>query len=333
MTDNNDTPSSGPTRRRRPFTKVLALPLLIILLSAFIGGLNFRWRTELRSIHEFILTTNNEYYEHDEEDEADDIIRKSYEKTYAHILPCDTDAPSGRICMNKTVQYFNPSNSNDIITDSSSSDANIMHNIPSIPWWFQTLLRDITQNGAYGSWHEFSTTTPPLQFCSIEKVGTTEWRRVFCKINADECAPNPLQKCGKKKCAWQTKKEMPEDAPWAVFLRDPLERLLSGYLDKCYSNVTRKMEHHCEPNVIFNPKPNLMDRRGKEYPSLVDHLLDKDKQMFAAYVDVLPLKVCVFRRYGTISDMLSIRFVVLNDVTSCHLSQVEFAFHTPSNIM
>ncbi|KAL7426836.1 hypothetical protein ACHAXH_000477, partial [Discostella pseudostelligera] len=279
------TPSGPP--KRRPFSKALALPLLIISISAVIGSLNFRWRTELRSAREYISSdggTNGGWYNYnndddDDDDEASVIIRKSYEQTYAYILPCDEDAPFGKQCMNKTMQYFNPNNKNINRED-----------IPSIPWWFQTLLRDMSQNGAFGSWHHFSTTTPPLNFCSIEKVGTTEWRRVFCKLNADDCQPDPVKQCGRKQCAWQTMKDMPDDAPWAVFLRDPLERLLSGFLDKCYSNITRKIEHHCEPNVIFNPAPRLKDVVGKGYPSLVDQVIDNDKQYFAAYVDVLPLK-------------------------------------------
>ena len=94
---------------------------------------------------------------------------------------------------------------------------------------FQTLLRDLPTSGAYGFWHHFSTTEPTFNFCTIGKVATTEWRRVFCKLNADDCkVPGS---CGKRGCSWRTKKEMPENAPWAVFLRDPLERLLSG--EKC----------------------------------------------------------------------------------------------------
>ena len=94
---------------------------------------------------------------------------------------------------------------------------------------------------------------------------------------------------------------MPEDAPRAVFLRDPLERLLSGYLDKCYKMNVRRNEKHCEPNVVFNMPKGLAEglnrdgKQKKEYPSLLDGLEGKDKLMFAAYVDVLPLKVCEIR--------------------------------------
>ena len=111
------------------------------------------------------------------EDEADYIIRRSYLKSYAHILQCDNSTVEGK-CLQKTRQHFNPS------TEAARKA------LPSVPWWFQTLLRDIVKNGAYGSWHHFSTTDPALHFCTIEKVGTTEWRRVFCDMNGDECPEN-----------------------------------------------------------------------------------------------------------------------------------------------
>ena len=211
----------------------------------------------------------------DEEDEADRIIRRSFDSSYAHILPC-ADDEEGKDCMKKTVEFFNrPGLGNR--TD-----------VPDIPWWFQTLLRDVMTNGAYGFWHHFYTTKPAFHFCTIGKVATTEWRKVFCELNKEDCVvPNT---CGKRNCAWRTKQTMPEDAPYAVFLRDPLERLLSGFLDKCVRFHSRKNERHCEPNVIFDVDLKLEDGKGKRYPGLVDDIEDKDKQWFAAYVDVLPLK-------------------------------------------
>jgi len=85
---------------------------------------------------------------------------------------------------------------------------------------------------------------------------------------------------------------MPADAPWAVFVRDPLERLLSGYLDKCYNPETRQDEGHCEPNVVFNPMKGLANAENNAYANLLDGLdiEGQEKAMFGAYVDVLPLK-------------------------------------------
>ena len=230
-----------------------------------------------------IYTNNEEEYTNikpvlneEEYDEADMIIRRSYEKSYAHIQPCN-ESERGKECMRKTLDYINQINTTQ-----------------SFPWWFQTLIRDVIDNGSYGFWHHFTTTNPSINFCTIGKVATTEWRRVFCELNRDDCMPNPLEQCGKKQCAWKTKKNMTENAPWTVFLRDPLERLLSGFLDKCYRKAQRKREKHCAPNVVFNSQ-NLIEGKKKNgednfYPNLIQDIDDKDKQFFSAYIEVLPLK-------------------------------------------
>lgn len=145
--------------------------------------------------------------------------------------------------------------------------------------------------GAFGFWHHFSTTNPALNFCTIEKVGTTEWRRVFCDLNEDECPNNggkypPHCRTGLpgRKCAFQTNKKVPSDAPNVVFLRDPLERLLSAFLDKCIKPNVRKHEKHCEPNEVFNS-----DGWGKKKIVPISQIEDNPKQFFAAYLDVMPL--------------------------------------------
>lgn len=210
------------------------------------------------------------------EDEADYIVRTSYEKSYAHILPCE-DLYIEKQCMTQSFNYFNDENA------------------PSTPWWFKTLLRDVSSNGAYGAWHHFSTTDPAVNFCSIEKVGTSEWRRVFCDLNADECPEHvngtypshcrPI--LPGRRCALQTAKRVPEDAPHAVFLRDPLERLLSGFMDKCVRQINRIHEKHCEPNEVFNVGDNGW---GQNKVSPTIDFEKNPKQFFAAYLDIMPLK-------------------------------------------
>ena len=46
-----------------------------------------------------------------------------------------------------------------------------------------------------------------------------------------------------------------------------LYRLLSGYLNKCHNLGVRRGEKHCEPNVVFNPDPDVMtDAKGILFP-------------------------------------------------------------------
>ena len=62
-----------------------------------------------------------------------------------------------------------------------------------------------------------------------------------------------------------------------VFVRDPLKRFLSAYLDKC---VKKKREKHCEPNEVFNQEEN----------KLMEGLDENPRAKFEAYVDGIPLK-------------------------------------------
>ena len=245
------------------------------------------------------------------DDEADSLIRRAYERTYAHIIPCD-DNVTGLDCLQKTIDYFRPRRRKvkvhaDHYSTSYQDEEHVLNSlgeeetgIPSIPWWFQTFLRDLPKNGAFGGWHHMSSSNPPLQFCSIAKVGTTEWRNVFCNLNYDRntnnvCTRNETN--GEEYCTrlceeWTTTRILPSETPRVVFIRDPLERLLSAYLNKCYDEFFRVEENHCEPNAIFNPKPsqvNLRDTTGEVEP-LLEGVEDNDKQLFAAYLDVMPLK-------------------------------------------
>jgi hypothetical protein len=172
------------------------------------------------------------------EDEANYIVRRAYERT-AKILPCDENV-SGEDCMQKTAKYFNPSQDDDESLNLENSS------IPSIPWWFQTLLRDLPESGMYGDWHAMYPACPPMQFCTIPKVATTEWNKMFCLLNNDrnnaDCRINhdidddDSWECWTGKCKYTTAENgtVPIDAPKAVIIRDPLERLLSSYLNKCH---------------------------------------------------------------------------------------------------
>ncbi len=218
-------------------------------------------------------------------DDADVIIRRSFYQSYGRILPCD-DNPSwmkgrntniiAKECIQKTRDYI------------ISEDV-------TVPWWFQTLLRDVTGRGGgvYAPWHHFDTTKPLLNFCTIDKVATSQWRKVFCELNKADCVNTTQGSCGRKKCAFRTLQTMPEEAPWAAFIRDPLERLLSGYLDKCYNTFHRQKQGHCAPNIVTNPMEGLKDGKNKSYSNLLDSIEDegKEKEMFEAYVDIMPLKV------------------------------------------
>jgi hypothetical protein len=271
------------TSRRGSNKKYLLAFLLLILL--LLTALALRQQTAmtqnlLPSLSNSFQRQSPSGFSSTSGDEADLIIRRSFEQSYALILPCEKssswkaiDSGITKDCMQQTRDY-------------------IMSENVTVPWWFQTLLRDIlgSGGGVYAPWHHFYTTKPPFHFCTVGKVATTEWRRVFCKLNAQDCIDDSAS-C-RRNCTWRTTQDMPADAPRAVFVRDPLERLLSGYLDKCYNSRTRQNQGHCEPNVVFNPMKGLANANNKAYANLLDSLdiEGQEKAMFGAYVDVLPLK-------------------------------------------
>jgi hypothetical protein len=153
----------------------------------------------------------------------------------------------------------------------------------SFPWWFVTMLRDAPVGA---TWHNLTIMSPPMDFCTIEKVATTQWRNVQCVLNEGKNVSKSPMPCQLKKDRLEARRgRMGEGSRGgrravsrAVMLRDPLERMLSGYLNKCAHVPTRKLEGHCEPNSVFNGT------------ILTSGIRDDKRQLFAAYVDAFPLK-------------------------------------------
>ena len=95
-----------------------------------------------------------------------------------------------------------------------------------------------------------------------------------------------------------------------VFLRDPLDRFLSGFLDKCVRRHDKGVDH-CEPITIFSPSATTTtttttqstttttgDDNTNTTPSInnndilspIDTMLWDNQRKFQAYVDTFPLK-------------------------------------------
>jgi len=187
---------------------------------------------------------------------VEEWIEKSFNSTYAFLLE-DCPNPKSKVdvkaCITSTYKKLSDHSTNGTM---------------SIPWWFNTLLRDATRigSGLFGGWHELKSSSPPVQMCTIEKIGTTSWRQTFCVLNNEEPKGLPCS----------PRLPPPESAPKFVFLRDPLERFLSGFIDKC---IRSKEERHCEPTSVFTSEDTSMVKD-----------LDKDKKaLFSAYVDAMPL--------------------------------------------
>ncbi len=208
---------------------------------------------------------------------AEDIVQKAYNSTFANIVKrCPKEIVSFRRCMLQSYQE-------DVENAPSGGAAS-----PEVfqHWWFRTMVRDAynLENHKKGSllwiksFHVATASNPNVSMCLIEKIGTKQWKQVFRHINGKKYQSNGIIDLP------DTSKE---GYPSIVFFRDPLERFLSAYLDKCVDKNHRVNEKHCEPNQLFNP--NIQSREEKELTmglSFEDH----QKEMFAAYVDVMPLR-------------------------------------------
>mmetsp|Transcript_4471 Transcript_4471/g.12610 ORF Transcript_4471/g.12610 Transcript_4471/m.12610 type:complete len:327 (+) Transcript_4471:121-1101(+) len=150
---------------------------------------------------------------------AERIVREAYNVTYRHIDPCPPNVPM-KSCLQTALTR---------IRDSTT-----------VPWWFMSMLRDATTSGSglWGGWHVLKT--DDLEFCAIEKVGSTMMRNLVCRLNNQTFRGQPCQ--SKRKNPHRKK---------IVFLRDPLERFLSGFLNWCVDDPS---SGHCMPKSVFTDK-------------------------------------------------------------------------------
>ena len=74
-------------------------------------------------------------------------------------------------------------------------------------------------------------------------------------------------------------------------LRDPPERLLLGYLNKCAHDGRRRVEGHCEPNTVFNETDLTLQIRQDPW------------ELLAVYVDGFPLAWNIYTFPPTINAL------------------------------
>lgn len=95
-----------------------------------------------------------------------------------------------------------------------------------------------------------------LIFCETPKVACTDFKRLFRRLSghkdyeSQESWIHDPSKNGITRLSSMTPdlaRELMTDPSWtkALFVRDPMERLLSGYLDKCRTPVSARYDGHC----------------------------------------------------------------------------------------
>ena len=190
---------------------------------------------------------------------AQSIIERTYDATFAKLaaMSCPKSQPAGdcyRTLLRRTDGWVTP-----------------------LPWWFRTMLQE---SAAITSqwWMTLKSTDPPLRQCQLPKVGSKQWIMFIHVMNGD---PNPHSPNGRtRKVSWNERGHN-DAGPKFVVLRDPLERYLSAFLDKCV-NPENLYQKHCEPwenGFNSNSKNKVMaELRG-------DH-----RVLFEAFVHASPLK-------------------------------------------
>ena len=192
---------------------------------------------------------------------AESIIQSSYDATYAKLaaMPCPKSQPAGNCYRTLLRRDFTATNES------------------PLPWWFRTLLQEsavITSQW----WMLLKSNDPPLRQCQLPKVGSKQWSMFIHILNGD---PNPHKPDGKNRTNSWNERGRNDAGPKFVVLRDPLERYLSAFLDKCV-NPKNAWQKHCEPwenGFSSDPGNKIMaELRG-------DH-----RVVFEAFVHASPLK-------------------------------------------
>ncbi len=240
---------------------------------------------------------------------ASDIVHRTFNNTFLH-LNCPKEKPF-KVCLHsmyEKIQSKKPrkhdgdgDDGDDDYDDYdneewSSSSSRVQH------WWFQSMIRDAGNiagepSFVFGPWHVGQATDPNVSMCMIEKIGIKHWTKLFTSLN------NSTYYSRKVRSDESQTIQLPASGqgyPSFVVLRDPLDRFLSAYLDKCVDPYHRKREEHCEPNEIYRDheqndmKANRLTA-GYSFGGDDDKVKDSDmkghrKTLFSMYVDTMPLK-------------------------------------------
>jgi hypothetical protein len=261
--------------------------------------------------------------ESDRQSTAHKIILRAYQETYSLLVDyCHPDMMLQQ-CMSKLYNsryedlaksdFFLSGKNNYLSSEdvdpyayNPASAINKLRKNPP-PWWFFTMLRDgsavnapmkrdnitYTNGGLFGLWHEAVAENPNISMCLIEKVANSQWRKVFFEMNGAR-EPGATKKMPflpqRYKPGARVKLPMPKATyPTFIFLRDPLERFLSAYMDKCFKTLHRGTHQHCEPNLLHD-NPSTRDTLMKGLYDVKDGAVVRKKEAFEMYVDTVPLR-------------------------------------------
>ena len=160
------------------------------------------------------------------------------------------------------------------------------------PWWAITLLnRSLRHFGGEGSNHGHAIKmdvggNKHLAFCRLPKVDSSRWAAVHLK--ADHSARSGGFAPDMTAAQFRARHRRPG---WitAVFLRDPLERFLSAFVDKCVNAMRVRDERHCEPREVFAKGMDSTLMKQLQ-PNWREPSRDVTPAAIEAYADVMPVQ-------------------------------------------
>jgi hypothetical protein len=183
---------------------------------------------------------------------ADYIVKESYSNVYRDFVErCSPEKFYKKECFRPMTSTTRNNRNHDNNNETSSP--------PPPPWWFESLRRGATTSLFIDAYHQVWFDSPPLRVCRIEKVASDSWREIHKKVKRDNNS-SPLRiGAGTAGLGWTG--PTTRNFPRVVFFRDPLERFLSGYINKCIRPDRRK-EGHCEPDGIYDLRGGLSHPQG-----------------------------------------------------------------------
>lgn len=128
--------------------------------------------------------------------------------------------------------------------------------------------------------------------CRLPKIGSSSWVAAYSRAALRDQNMKPWHLDHRPMEALRASHGAP-GAFTAVFLRDPLERFISGYLDKCANWRVALAEKHCEPHVLHCNGTRSGLLRDMISTSFVEGSLTAGATSRAAlelYADTVPLK-------------------------------------------
>jgi len=120
--------------------------------------------------------------------------RKAYRETFVNLVHSCTNAKHINTCLLNIYRHEDDyEDGRDKGTDATKPPTHQGMFDTQQHWWFRSILRDAANldkkgktSGLQGPWHITQSSYPNVSMCTIEKIGTKQWRKLFSVLNTAE---------------------------------------------------------------------------------------------------------------------------------------------------